>query len=215
MRVGDQCSFINYTYVVVDADTKEAIVVDPGWEFDKITDFLFKTGSVLKGVLLTHHHFDHVQLAPDLATAFNVPVFMSTIESEIYNYSCVNLLRISPEQEFSAGRIKVFPYHTPGHTQGSTCFGINNNLFTGDTVFIEGCGICGEEGAAAMFDSLEKLRTRIHPETRIYPGHSYGAQPGVAFKQVLRENIYFNLHEMNRFVAFRTRKNQKGIFNFR
>lgn len=216
LRVGNQRSFINYTYLLVDQRTNEAVIIDPGWEFDTITASLFAAGAVLKGVLLTHHHADHTQLASDFARVFNVPVWISEIERDHYSFTCRNLRTVRPDGLFSVGNFEIFPHHTPGHTKGSLCFQLGNCLFTGDTLFIEGCGIClSEGGALEMFNSLQKLKASINPSVLIYPGHSYGITPGVTFTYLLTQNIYFHFKKGSDFVAFRLRKNQKGLFNFK
>lgn len=215
LRVGDNRSFINYTYLVVDAFNKEAIIVDPGWEREIIIDTLIQTQCCLKGILLTHHHFDHAQLAPDFASLFDVPVFINAMEKDMYNFTCPNLIVVDSDECIIIGKFAVTAYHTPGHTLGSMCYLIDDNLFTGDTLFIEGCGICNTEGAAAMYHSLKKLQTHIHPLTKIFPGHSYGRSPGVEFKSMINDNIYFHMNDIKQFVAFRTRKNQTRIFDFK
>ncbi len=70
-------SFINYTYVVVNKSSQEALLIDPGWEPDTIMHCLLKTECTLRGILLTHHHPDHTQLAAYFASTFKVPVYMS------------------------------------------------------------------------------------------------------------------------------------------
>jgi len=209
--------FINYTYLVVDKTSREAILIDPGWEFDTIIDCLLKTKSDLKAVLLTHHHADHTQLASDFARAFDVPVLMSRVERDFYNFKCLNLKPIPPDQLFYVGNFEIFPYLTPGHTKGGVCFQIENHLFTGDTLFVEGCGMCAGAGADAgdMYNSLKKLKINIEPQVRIYPGHSFGIAPGVTFHYLLTQNIYFHFKESAMFVAFRMRKHQTGLFNFK
>ena len=103
----------------------------------------------------------------------------------------------------------IEPIFTPGHTQGSTCYLIGENLFTGDVLFAEGCGICPDtEAAHSMFASLEHLKTRVKPQTRIFPGHSYGQAPGRSMSQLQRENIYLQFSDDKSFAAFRLRKGQ-------
>jgi len=210
-------AFINYTYVVVNKGAGEALIVDPGFEYTGIANYIVKTGYTLKAVLLTHHHTDHVQMANDFAQSFNVPVYMSSAECNYYNFRCLNLQPVPPDHFFAVGDFDVFMYHTPGHTKGSACFQVEQHLFTGDTLFVEGCGMCAGKGAdpVDMYYSLQKLKQRIEPLVRIYPGHSFGARPGVVFDHVLKENLYLHFTDVNRFVAFRIRKNQNGIAEFR
>ncbi|WP_268964163.1 MBL fold metallo-hydrolase, partial [Paenibacillus sinensis] len=69
---------------------------------------------------------------------------------------------------------------TPGHTYGSACYLTSDHLFTGDTVFIEGCGLCDTVGGdpEQMFHSIQRIKSAINPMVQIFPGHSYGKNPG-------------------------------------
>jgi hydroxyacylglutathione hydrolase len=94
---------------------------------------------------------------------------------------------------------------------------IGENLFTGDVLFAEGCCMCPDtEAAHAMFASLEHLKTRVRPQTRIFPGHSYGQPPGRPMSQLRRENIYLQFSNQESFAAFRLRKRQDiaRLFSF-
>jgi len=208
---------INYTYLVVNKLSKEALIIDPGAEPDVVAKCIENTGCTVKGILLTHHHKDHTALAAFFAETYKVPVFISAVEQRFHNFHCTNLYPFTPGQSFSAAGIDIFPWHTPGHTKGGVCYQVNDHLFTGDTLFVEGCGMCFGQGAdpVDMYNSLQQLRLYIDPSVRIYPGHSYGIDPGVTFQYVLRENIYFHFKELNAFVAFRMRKHQRNMFNFK
>jgi hydroxyacylglutathione hydrolase len=119
---------------------------------------------------------------------------------------------------WSVGRIRIQPVFTPGHTPGGMCFLIGNNLFAGDTLFAEGCGICPDIPAAHdMYASLEYLKNILKPETRIFPGHVFRKPPGQRFSQLLKDNIYLQFRNENDFAAYRLRKgqNKSGFFEFR
>lgn len=208
---------INYTYLVVNRASKEALLVDPGAEQEIVLKRIDETGSTIKGILLTHHHKDHTALAGFFAEAFDAPVYMNITEQLFHGFECPNLQLFSPGSVFQAGGMDVFPWHTPGHTKGGVCYQVQDHLFTGDTLFVEGCGMCFGPGGDPldMYHSLQQLRLYIDPSVSIYPGHSYGIEPGVSFQYVLRENIYFHFKEPDAFVSFRMRKHQRNLFNFK
>jgi hydroxyacylglutathione hydrolase len=84
---------------------------------------------------------------------------------------------------------------------------IGENLFSGDVLFAEGCGLCPDvESAHRMFESLEFLKSALTPRTRVYPGHSYGKYPGRPFAELLQDNIYLQIPDKHQFAAFRLRK---------
>ncbi|CAL7959638.1 hypothetical protein GAMM_110026 [Gammaproteobacteria bacterium] len=66
-----------------------------------------------------------------------------------------------------------------------------------------------------MYASIQKLKNIIPKDMRIYPGHSYGKQPGAIFEDLIKNNIYFQFKNEKDFVSFRERKKQNWLFNFR
>ncbi len=209
-------SMINYCYLIVNTNLNTALIIDPAWELQTIESALKQHQVQLKGILLTHHHFDHVHLAKPLALQYQIPVFMSQAEINFYDFKCPNLNAISKFEFFTLANIIIKPIFTPGHTYGGSSYLIENNLFCGDTLFIEGCGMCWGAGANAntLFHSLQILKT-LPPQTLVYPGHSYGKTPGQTLQYVLKHNLYLHFSQEQDFVTYRMRKNQTGFFNFK
>lgn len=201
-------SMKNFNYLVVDPGSLHAVIVDPAWEIDKIDRALADAKAGLKGILVTHSHPDHIDLARPLAKKYDCPIWMSIAEIVASGFSARQLTGIDT-RPWSVGQMSIEPIPTPGHTPGSTCYLIGENLFTGDVLFAEGCGICADtEAAHTMFASLEHLKTRLAPHTRIFPGHSYGQPPGRTMSQLRRENIYLQFSNKESFAAFRLRGGQ-------
>ncbi len=207
----------NYCYIIADRSKKSAIAVDPSWEIGKIIDKLHELDVDLSAVLLTHSHYDHVNLAEPLQQIYHSDVYMSSAEIDYYQFRCRNLIALEDGQTFAAGGIIIKSILTPGHTAGGMCYLLSNHLFTGDTVFTEGCGICQDRGSSAedMFNSIQRIKASIPPHVRVYPGHSFGEKPGQKMESLLKNNIYFQIDKKEHFVNFRTRKNQKGLFHFK
>ncbi len=108
------------------------------------------------------------------------------------------------------------PSHTGAYSRRNVLF-VFRSMFTGDTVFTEGCGICEDDGSSAeeMFRSIQRIKSEVSPYVRVYPGHSFGKAPGHTIEDLFQYNIYFQIDKKEYFVKFRTRKNQKGIFDFK
>jgi hydroxyacylglutathione hydrolase len=208
-------SMVNYSYLVVDNATNQSVVVDPAWNMEKIDLALARTRTSLSGILLTHAHPDHVHLAEPLAAKYWCPIWMSHEEMAASGFNVPRLVGIDMTP-WSVGQIQIQPILTPGHTPGSTCYLIGSNLFTGDTLFAEGCGLVPDVQAAhAMFASLVYLKKTLTPETSILPGHSFGKPPGQKFSNLLKDNMYLQFRNENDFAAYRLRKGQKsGFFGF-
>jgi glyoxylase-like metal-dependent hydrolase (beta-lactamase superfamily II) len=209
-------SMKNYNYLVVDPSSLRAVIVDPAWEIEKIDRAVADTQALLGGILVTHSHPDHIHLAKPLAEKYDCPIWMSKVEIRASGFDAGQLVGIDT-CPWAVGQMLIEPIFTPGHTPGSTCYLIGENLFTGDVLFAEGCGICpNTEAAHAMFASLEHLKTRVEPQTRIFPGHSYGQPPGRTMSQLQRENIYLQFSNKESFAAFRLRsgQNKAKLFSF-
>lgn len=206
----------NFNYLVVDRSSRNAVIIDPAWEIEKIEEALIATQSKLSGILITHSHPDHINLAKPVAEIYNCPIWMSEKEIAFSGFSARYLAGINTKP-WTVGLMSIEPIFTPGHTPGCTCYLIDNNLFTGDVLFAEGCGICPDTHAAYdMFASLQHLKTRLNPHTRVFPGHSYGKPPGQKLLQLLQENIYLQFSDKDSFAAFRLRRGQNiaKMFSF-
>jgi hydroxyacylglutathione hydrolase len=210
------CGFFkNYSYLVVDPRTRQAVLVDPAWEIDKIKRAILHADATLSAVLVTHAHPDHTDLAVTFAENHLCPIWASADAIEHLPRQKQHFQAIDGRR-LQIGELFIEPIPTPGHTSGCVCYVIGNNLFSGDTLFAEGCGMCSDVATAhAMFHSLETLKSRLRPTTRIYPGHSYGVPTGQPFSAVLRENIYLQFNDREAFTAFRLRKGQNFARMFR
>lgn len=210
-------TMINYSYLILDIETKECFIVDPAWEMGKIELQISLIGGSLTGILLTHCHYDHTNLVNKLVRKYNPKVYMSLEEIEYYSFEANNLVPIRDMEILNIGKTEVTTILTPGHTTGGTCFLLKDSLFTGDTIFIEGCGICNLDGSSPyeMFESIQKLKALVDKDTRVFTGHSYGKDQGLQWKYLLKENIYVSIENMESFVKFRMRKNQKNLFDFK
>jgi len=207
LRVSQQ-RMRNNSYLVVDPASRLAVVIDPAWQMDKIEAALANTGSTLSGILVTHAHFDHVDLVKPLANIFDCPIWMSRQEIEASGFDAPQLIGID-ETPWFVGAMRIQPVLTPGHTPGCICYQIGDNLFSGDVLFAEGCGICDSVAAAyEMFESLRLLQSRLAPHTRIYPGHTYLQPPGQRLSDLYSYNIYLHFTDKHSFAAFRLRKGQ-------
>ncbi|MET0497713.1 MAG: MBL fold metallo-hydrolase [Steroidobacteraceae bacterium] len=204
----------NNNYLVVDPLSRQAVVVDPAWQLEKIEEGLAQVQATLSGILLTHAHFDHVDLAKPLAELYNCPIWMSEREIAASGFNAPQLVGIESAPWF-VGNMCIRPIATPGHTPGCVCYAIGDNLFTGDVLFAEGCGVCsGLDAAYDMFDSLELLKAQVAPQTHVFPGHTYVRPPGQRFAELQRWNMYLQFTDRDSFAAYRLRKGQKGLLNF-
>ena len=200
----------NYNYLVVDPPSRQAVIVDPAWQMDIIEAAVTAAGATLRGVLVTHSHPDHIDLARTVAARYRCPIWMSREEAGLSGFSDGRLVELGPQSpSLPVGGLSIQAIMTPGHTPGCLCFKVGDNLFTGDVLFAEGCGMCPSvEAAHAMFGSLQLLKTTLPLHTRVFPGHSYGKPPGQLLSELLKDNIYLQFRDKDSFAAFRMRRGQ-------
>src|SRR4029077_19296312 len=124
------------SYILSDASTKEAVVIDPGQPAEKIAEQA--TGLTVKYILATHGHPGHVGGKDDVKAATGGLTGIHTADAKQFLRSADRYLIDGDELEF--GDFKLLVLHTPGHTPGSVCFVIANHAFVGDTILAGGVG---------------------------------------------------------------------------
>ncbi len=171
-------------YIVYNDINENALIIDPGADFLKISQAVKSLKKVVKAVLVTHCHYDHV-LSVALFQKQGAKVYMSASDedficSELNLSPCVLNKQIDPfivDNRLIEGNLQIFGYNvsvlfTPGHTPGGTVFFIGDNMFSGDTLFKDTFGRCDLPGGNMddMVKSLKKLFILTKDYT-VYPGH--------------------------------------------
>ena len=164
-----------FTYILVADDDKSAVIIDPverHWERDLA--HLERLDLKLAYVLETHAHADHVTSAGKLREVTGaqaaVPSGCGIAPAEV-QLNDGDVIRFGPRDQ-----IEVL--HTPGHTAGSVSYTWRGNVFTGDTLLIDGCGRTDFQSgsSAALFDSVVGKLFALPDTTRMWPGHDYKGQ---------------------------------------
>jgi sulfur dioxygenase len=160
-----------YTYLLVDENTREAIIIDPvASHIDDYIAMIKQHNLRLKYALETHVHADHITASGKLRERLGV----KTAVSELCGAVAADM-QLNDEDVLMIGDQKIHVIATPGHTAGSVSFLCNDRLFTGDALLINGCGRTDFQGgsAASLFDSIINKIFILPDETLIYPGHDY------------------------------------------
>ena len=156
----------NYIWLV--STNEGSIVVDPG-ESKEILNLIDTNKIDLKGVLITHHHYDHTNGLLDLTNKINLEVYGPKKIEGINNI-------VKESDKFSLIGIDFEVIEIPGHTLDHLAFFSSNNkdpiLFCGDTLFAGGCGRVFEGTFEQMFMSLKKI-SKYPKETKVFCGHEY------------------------------------------
>lgn len=214
--IKDESPTKNNVYLIIDKESKKTVIVDPACSIEQIREMLLNLDLTLLSILITHTHPDHVRSVDALVSQYSCSVYVSRAEAEYYCYRCMNLRLFEDGEMLFIGKTWIRCILTPGHTIGSSCFLLENSLFTGDTVFMEGCGLCSFNGGSAsrMFHSIAKLKRLAGDSVCVYSGHTYNILPGKSMSFLKHNNIYFMIEDEEQFIKFRTRKNQKNLFKF-
>src|SRR5246127_1992858 len=195
----------NFAYLIGDRQTGDCVVVDPAYAADDLLDALEADGMHLSGVLVTHHHPDHVggemmgfalRGLAELLDRAPVPVHVNTHEalwvSRVTGVGLGDLTTHEGHDKVGVGDIEIELLHTPGHTPGSQCFLLDGRLVAGDTLFLEGCGRTDFPGGDVddMYRSLHQL-AELPGDPTVYPGHWYSQEPSASLSEVRRTNYVY------------------------
>ena len=169
------------TYIIWQENTGKCLVIDPGYDADTILDKVSQLGLSVEAILLTHGHFDHVGAVKDLAADTGCRVFLNPADTTLPPQMTAGSLYYTDSygegDRLSLAGMSVSVLSTPGHTPGSVCLLVENNLFSGDTLFAGSCGRTDFPGGShtQMLESLKRL-SLIEAELNVYPGHGFSTQ---------------------------------------
>ena len=201
----------NFAYLIGDRQTGDCLVVDPAYAAGDLVDALEAEGMHLSGVLVTHHHPDHVggsmmgfelKGLAELLERVSVPVHVNSQEalfvSRVTGISMSALTQHEHGDKVRAGDIELELLHTPGHTPGSQCFLLDGRLIAGDTLFLEGCGRTDFPGGDSdeMFRSLQKL-AQLAGDPTVFPGHWYSVESSASLSEVKRSNYVYRVADLD------------------
>ena len=163
-----------YTYLIASANGREAVIIDPVIEnVDVYIKFLEELDLKLVKVIDTHIHADHITGASKLKQATNCTTLMGehtpadTVEIKVKNNEIIDI-----------ENLKIRSIYTPGHTSDSYSFLLDNYLFTGDTLLINGTGRTDFQNGSSKdaYNSLFNNLLKLPEETLVYPGHDYNGK---------------------------------------
>lgn len=187
--VGTNC------YLLCNMDIKECVLIDPADSQDEISRMIDESGCSLKGILLTHGHFDHIMAADAIRDKYGVKVYASCDEKNTLEQPHINLgeayglkLSVKADVWHKDGEIlklagfDIEALHTPGHTEGGSCYYVREIgvLFSGDTLF---CGSVGRTDfpGGSMSEIVRSIKEKLMvlpDDTKVYPGHGEGTSVG-------------------------------------
>jgi len=163
-----------YTYLIASAKGREALIIDPVEEnVNEYVNHLKELDLKLVKVIDIHIHADHVTGASKLKNNTNC----STVMGENSPAETVDI-RLKDEETIEIDQLKIKALYTPGHTSDSYSFLMNNYLFSGDTLLINGTGRTDFQNGSSKdaYNSLFNKLLKLPEETILYPGHDYNGK---------------------------------------
>ena len=163
-----------YTYIIASAKGREAIIIDPVIEnVNEYIELLKNLDLKLVKVIDTHIHADHVTGASKLQKATNC----TTLMGEHTPADMVDI-KVKDGEIIDIDNLKIKSLYTPGHTSDSYSFLLDNYLFTGDTLLINGTGRTDFQNGSSKdaYNSLFNNLLKLPEETLVYPGHDYNGK---------------------------------------
>lgn len=148
-----------------------AAVIDPGADSELILKELKNKNVDLGYIINTHYHPDHIGADMEIKKATGAKILMHQAEKSFVDFEVDQFL--ADNDIIKIGDIKLTVVHTPGHTAGGICLAGEDCIFTGDTLFMDGCGRTDLPGGSEqdLEHSLELLYMIIKPGMMVYPGH--------------------------------------------
>lgn len=176
----------NNCFIIADENTKEGLIVDPGDEPDRILDLIHENNFIVKYIVCTHAHFDHVAAVPEIKEETKAKIVLHKDDLDIYRstkeqaalwgYEVDPLpepdIFVSEGDKIEIGDLKFEIFHTPGHSQGSICLYGKGIVITGDTLFAGSVGRTDLHGGD--INKLKKSFKRLMSlpnEIKVLTGH--------------------------------------------
>ncbi len=189
-------SFATNCYMVIDEAAKEGFVIDPGGDGERILSEITRNGMKVKGILLTHGHYDHFAVVDRVAEGTGAPVLISQADA-CWFYKIPSFFGpvtppktkisryLEPGQRILAGQMAFEILATPGHTPGGISLYGSGALFCGDTLFWRSVGRCDLPGGDwnTLLSSIHNILFKLPDETVVYCGHGPETTIGEERKQ--------------------------------
>jgi len=175
-----------YTYLLVDSETLQGVLIDPVQEqLERDLSLIKELGVELLYVLETHVHADHVTAAGQIRQKTGAKI----VYSEAAEVKAIDVA-IKDAETLKFGAYTITALATPGHTNGCVSYVVDGMLFSGDSLLIHGCGRTDfQQGSAEqLYDSITQKLFSLPDETLVYPGHDYTGRTSSTIAEEKRWN---------------------------
>ena len=187
-----------YTYILSSGKGREALIIDPVLEHtDQYINFLNKLELKLVKVIDTHIHADHITGLNELSERTNCTKIMGeNSKSEVVD------LRVKEDENVKIDNINLKVMYTPGHTDCSYSYLMNDRVFTGDTLLINGTGRTDFQNGNArqQYDSIFNKLLKLPENTIVYPAHDYNGKKHSTIGSERKNNPRLQVNSVDQYV---------------
>tara|TARA_B100001142_G_scaffold120261_2_gene122255 strand:- start:5707 stop:6405 length:699 start_codon:yes stop_codon:yes gene_type:complete len=195
----------NIIYIITDNKSKESAIIDPAWDMSEVYKYIDENNLILKKILLTHSHHDHINAIDEILISHDLEIHINKKEKVFWKKEYDSFVINHGGDTIKLGETEIRSLHTPGHTPGSTCYHIGDDLIAGDTLFVFGCGRCDLHGGnpEEMFNTLKDIKMSLDPKTIILPGHNYSIKRESTLQEEIQGNPFMKFNNLNKFIDYR------------
>jgi glyoxylase-like metal-dependent hydrolase (beta-lactamase superfamily II) len=195
----------NFIYLIEDCKSRQAAVVDPAWDVQAIIEKANELEINITDILLTHSHHDHINGIEGILNHNNARIHLLKPEYEFWSHELDKPVLHHGGDTIRIGDSQIKMLHTPGHTPGSACYQSGNELITGDTLFVYGCGRCDLQGGnpEQMFETLKEMKLNLDSNMVIHPGHNYSVAETTTLAEQFEGNPFLHFEDKDQFVHYR------------
>jgi len=187
-----------YTYVIASAKGREALIIDPVLEnIEQYIKLLNELDLKLVKVIDTHIHADHITAASKLKNATNCTTIMGE-----HTPSDTVEIKVKDDDIICVDKLKIKVIYTPGHTKDSYSFLMDDCLFSGDTLLINGTGRTDFQGGNSKdsYNSIFNRLLKLPEETLLYPAHDYNGQTVSTIGKEKKFNPRLQVNSINEYI---------------
>ena len=187
-----------FTYLIASAKGREALIIDPVLEnIDQYIKLLNELDLKLVKVIDTHIHADHITAASKLKNKTNC----TTIMGEHTPSDAVEV-KVKDNEIIYVDKLEIKVIYTPGHTKDSYSFLMNDYLFSGDTLLINGTGRTDFQGGNSedSYNSIFNRLLKLPEETLLYPAHDYNGQTVSSIGKEKKFNPRLQVNSVNEYI---------------
>ncbi len=187
----------NFSYILEDEETEEAIIIDPSWDLENIEQTIKRNDLKIKYIVNTHHHFDHTLGNEAIAKLTGAKIIQHEASELKHD------LTVTDGDKITFGDSELSIIHTPGHSKDGICLVGDGKIFSGDTLFVGNCGRIDLPGGSSkeLYRSLFEIISNLDDNLVLYPGHNYGPTPTSTLGKEKATNFVMQKRTEQEFIA--------------